>query len=398
MSRAAKAEPASPAGGPGLEGPAGVDESRRAREARRLDAEILSAIRRAWDDPLTEAEFDSLARGLFAHQARYNPVASSWWEPPGARPPQLGAWSDIAPLPVSAFKRGRVAAFPPSSGAAADPPRFLSSGTTAASRSRVFVESLELYRAAIVPPFRRHCLPDRDRMSCVFLAPPPRHAPHSSLSFMFEVIRVEFGTARSSFCAAAGALRPDRLLTALERARAAGEPLFLLGPAFAFVQALDAFRERGWRFDLPESSRIFQTGGFKGRSRAVTRAELDSAYSELLGIPPERVVNEYGMAELASQFYAGPDGLYSAPPWVRWRVLDPLTLRRAAEGSPGVLAVWDLANRSSCFALRTEDLAIDRGGVFEILGRVPDAEPRGCSLEAEQRLAARGEMAHASRR
>ena len=133
----------------------------------------------------------------------------------------------------------------------------------------------------------------------------------------------------------------------------------------------------------PPGSRLFQTGGFKGRSRTASASELLDDYRTVFEIPAERVVNEYGMAELASQFYAGADCLYAAPPWVRWRVLDPVSLLPAPDGVPGVLAVWDPTNRSSCLALRTEDLAVARDGRFELLGRVTGSEPKGCSLEAE---------------
>lgn len=348
-------------------------ESARRREARRLDAAILAALGRGWEDPLREDEIDALARRLFLHQRRHNPVLAGWWR--DVEPRAVRGWRDVPPLPVAAWKRAVVAAFP------ADPEAitFLSSGTTAAARSRVFVESLDLYEAAVPAPFRRHALDEGVRLRLLFLFPPPHEVPQSSLGHMFEVLRHEIGSPGSAF------LRDDpaHVCAALAEAASCGEPLFLLGPAFAFVHLLDHLRARGTRLSLPPGSRLFQTGGFKGRSRAIEPAELTKAYAEQLALPHDRIVNEYGMAELTSQFYAGPDGRYAGPPWVRWRVLDPLTLAPVAEGVPGVLAVWDLANRSSCFAVRTEDLAVRRQDRFELLGRLPGAEPRGCSLTVD---------------
>jgi hypothetical protein len=393
-------------------------ETARRAEARRLDARILAAVARGWEDPLSEEEFDALASDLFAHQARHNPTARAWWREAGPRGGSLRGWRDVPPLPVAAYRRARVAAFPTAAGSpaagtpagdggspaagssrtagATDRPRFLSSGTTDPARSRVFVEGLELYEAALLRSFRRHALSDLPRMRLLFLAPAPAHAPQSSLSHMFAVLRVELGAPGSAFLDDAGALRMGELCSALEAAGAQGEPVFLLGPVFAFVHALDFLRARGARFGLPADSRVFQTGGFKGRSRRAEPEELEEGYAELFDVPRERIVNEYGMAELASQFYAGPDGRYAAPPWVRWRVLDPLTLTPAPPAAPGLLAVWDLANRSNCFALRTEDLAVAGGDRFSLLGRLAEAEPRGCSLEADVRLqpvtaSARGE-------
>lgn len=353
-----------------------------------MDARLLDAVRRGWKDPLSEADFDALARDLFIHQMRHNPVTRAWWSTAGLAPGDVAGWRDVPPLPISAYRSARVAAFPPLS--ALDRPRFLSSGTTSAARSRVYVENLELYAAAILPPFRRHALADRGRMRLLFLSPPPERAPHSSLVHMFGVLCEAFGVAGSRFLASGDEADVEALEEALTKAEASREPVFLLGPAFAFVHALDALRARRARFRTAAPSRLFQTGGFKSLSRVVAPEELLGGYREIFGIPRERVVNEYGMAELASQFYARADGRYAGPHWVRWQVLDPLTLEPAPEGEPGVLAIWDLANRSNCFALRTDDLAAAHGRTFELLGRLAGSEPRGCSLDSELAAALTG--------
>jgi hypothetical protein len=356
-------------------------EAGRLREVRGLDARVSEAIRRGWDAPLSEAEVDGLARDLFAHQFRHCRTARAWWRSRGVTETSVRGWRDVPGLPVSAYKTTRVAAFPRSG--RPERPRFLSSGTTVGARSRVHLENVDLYEAAIVPPFRRHALPERDRMRLLFLSAPPGRAPQSSLVHMFGVLRETCGAAGSAFLSSGDLPDADALGAALADAEAGAEPVFLLGAAFAFVHALDGLRASGASFRAPRGSRLFQTGGFKGRSREVAPGELLDAYEEMLGIPRDRVVNEYGMAELASQFYARADGRYSAPPWVRWRVLDPIGLGPAVAGEPGVLAIWDLANRSHCFALLTEDLAVARGSAFELVGRAAGSEPRGCSLDAD---------------
>ena len=52
-------------------------------------------------------------------------------------------------------------------------------------------------------------------------------------------------------------------------------------------------------------------------------------------------------------------------------------------GEVGSLLHVDLANRSSCIAIQTEDLAVMYDDGFVLLGRAGEAEPRGCSLDAE---------------
>jgi hypothetical protein len=70
------------------------------------------------------------------------------------------------------------------------------------------------------------------------------------------------------------------------------------------------------------------------------------------------------------------------PPWVRAQIISPETGREVGEGETGLVRVFDLANVFSAMAIQTEDLAIRRGGGFELLGRAALAEPRGCSLMA----------------
>jgi hypothetical protein len=106
------------------------------------------------------------------------------------------------------------------------------------------------------------------------------------------------------------------------------------------------------------------------------------------------------MTEMLSQFYEPVlHGMVSAeevegrwhvgPPWVRTRILDPRDLAPVPVGEPGLLCHCDLANLDSVSAILTEDwgVAVERG--FRVLGRLLDAEPRGCSLSMEELLLAR---------
>jgi hypothetical protein len=108
-------------------------------------------------------------------------------------------------------------------------------------------------------------------------------------------------------------------------------------------------------------------------------------------------VNEYGMAELGSQFYE--DTLLAhhegravlpgkrIPPWVRTRVLDPETMAEVAEGTPGLLVHYDLANLEIPLAIQTEDIGRRTGDRLQLDGRLLGSEPRGCSLTFERFLA-----------
>ena len=165
------------------------------------------------------------------------------------------------------------------------------------------------------------------------------------------------------------------------------EPIVALGTAFSFVHFLDYLVEKNLRFKLPPDSRVMETGGYKNRSRIMPKDELHAMITQRLGVPPSRILREYGMSELSSQAYDS-DGLHSSsvirhfhfPPWARAKVISPETDLEVRNGETGLLRIFDLANVFSVMAVQTEDLAIRRGEHFELVGRAEFAEPRGCSL------------------
>jgi len=53
-------------------------------------------------------------------------------------------------------------------------------------------------------------------------------------------------------------------------------------------------------------------------------------------------------------------------------------------GETGSLLHVDLANRSSCVAIQTEDIGLQTPAGFVLLGRAANAPARGCSLDAEE--------------
>jgi acyl-protein synthetase LuxE len=241
------------------------------------------------------------------------------------------------------------------------------------------------------------------------LTPPPALAPHSSLVHMFETVRREFGSARSIFTGAvtdgAWTLNLDQTVAIFDEAVSANRPVTVLGTAFNFVHLLDYLSERNLCYRLPKGSRILETGGYKGRSRSLSKTELHALITKFLRIPATHIVTEYGMSELSSQAYdhtvsrsdfrvsgcedEKPDAtrntqsakhIFYFPPWARVQIISPETGREVGEGETGLIRVYDLANVRSVMAVQTDDLAVLRGYGFELVGRAVAAEPRGCSL------------------
>lgn len=217
----------------------------------------------------------------------------------------------------------------------------------------------------------------------LMLTQDPTRNPHSSLSWYLSQ-QAEAFASESAWYINEGGLKLADLETAL---RAADGPVALLGTAFAFVHLVDS----GLRVNLPAGSRVMETGGFKGKSREVARADL---YRMIRGALGQEVVcvNQYGMTEMSSNCYdqsllngshrkAGPD-------WVAVRMLDPETLVEVPDGTPGVIAITDLANLYSCAFLLTQDIGVRYADGFEVLGRAPGSEARGCSIAMDQFLRA----------
>jgi hypothetical protein len=246
-----------------------------------------------------------------------------------------------------------------------------------------------------VPSFESGVLPDLapgERLPMLVLAAPPAEAPDSSLSHMFGVMRERRGAEGSGFFVRGDRLEVDALLDAL-RQGSREEKLLLCGTAFAFVHLLDALERRSLRLALPAGTRIMETGGFKGRARELPQGRLYAWIHERLGVPAERCVNQYGMTELASQFYdsvlrePGAPRRKRAPAWTRVRLVDPASGHEAEAGEVGAIHVVDLANTGSVLAIATADLGRRGGDGFEVLGRETGAESRGCSIAADEMLA-----------
>jgi hypothetical protein len=190
----------------------------------------------------------------------------------------------------------------------------------------------------------------------------------------------------------------DATLFAIRKSMCANRPLVLLGTAFNFVHLLDHFAANNMRYRLARGSRVLETGGYKGQSREIPKKELHALITRHLGIPAEYIVTEYGMSELSSQAYdrvvgqalPTPPALFHLPPWARAQIISPETGCEVADGETGLIRVFDLANVRSVMAIQTEDLAVRRGDGFELIGRVPQAEPRGCSLMSANAETQRG--------
>ncbi|HEY3368460.1 MAG TPA: hypothetical protein VGK74_25680 [Symbiobacteriaceae bacterium] len=323
-------------------------------------------------------DFGATALRIFARQYAGCAPYRRFCDVRGMTPASVTDWREIPHLPVTAFKHARIY-----SGEGEPGWYFETSGTTMGPevRGRHFFERLDLYAACARPVFQRFVLPGVASMPMLMLAASPSANPHSSLSWYLGQQAETFASSVGWYVDESG-LRLGELEAAL---RAANGPVALLGTAFAFVHLADS----GLRLTLPPGSRVMETGGFKGKSREVERAELYRLIRAALG--PEVVcVNQYGMTEMSSNCYdqtlVTGSPRKAGPAWVSVRMLDPESLAEVPPGTPGIVAVTDLANLYSCAFLLTQDVGVQHPDGFEILGRAPGAEARGCSIAMDQFL------------
>ncbi len=343
--------------------------------------------------------FEELALALFEFQRE---CSAGYRRLLDARSRSVQSWADIPPVPVQAFRVARVAMHP----AELDEVRFVSSGTTSATRSVHAMRTTATYDVLSLAHGRRALRPEwAGGAVVVALAPLPEMRSSSSLGHMMRhfirqfdglaLTRDPVGVAfdvNSSERWLLGSFGVDvvGLRRAARIACSRDQSLLVLGTSLALAMLIDALD--GEPIEGPKRTIVMQTGGFKGRSRVIPAAELRRAIAETFRIPEAYVVSEYGMTELTSQLYdgalpgsdlGGEAGIYHPPPWLRVVPVDPVTLEPTPPGEPGLGKFVDLGNVDSAVAIVTEDVVRAVGDGFELLGRRLGAPARGCSLSAE---------------
>jgi len=389
-----------------------------------ISKKILPFIQTAPMAAFDDEAFDRLAVELFHHQFEKNAVYRGLCQQQKIAPAHVTSWREIPAVTTSAFKEVPLACFPTQQAAAV----FHTSGTTQQRAGKHYFRTLKFYRAAMLRSFAAYCLADFGsriadkrrseipnpkspiRMRLFFLGPTFELFPNSSLGYMFSGLRDEFGDEKSAVFFSPEKVNAEGLQKALDRASQENAPVFILGTALALLECMEIFQQHNRKFQLPAGSRILDTGGYKGRRVEIKREEFKNRLGETFGVPREYLLNEYGMTELSSQFYASslsgipssearkaqsaerqapgatpsaPCSLHFPPPWVRVVAVDPEHLEILPAGEIGLLRIVDLANLDSVMAIQTEDLGRAWQDRLELIGRAAGAELRGCSLLTE---------------
>lgn len=169
------------------------------------------------------------------------------------------------------------------------------------------------------------------------------------------------------------------------------EPILLFGYTYMIWKEFYlALSEIGENVDFGAGSRLFHVGGWKKlQDLAVDKDVYAVSLRERCGI--EYVHNYYGMAEqLGSIFVECEEGHMHTSQYSEVIIRDAKDFCEVVDGEPGLMEVMSVLPTSyPGHAILTEDrgriLGVDDcpcgrcGKYFEILGRIPRAEVRGCS-------------------
>ncbi len=274
---------------------------------------------------------------------------------------------------------------------------FFTSGTTIGrdERGRHLVPRPEIYRASALAHLRRMLFPDAMRLRMLALHPDAERMPESSLAQMISWCIEEFGLEPSAIAASRQGIDARLAMDFLGEAERDKAPVCIFGTTASFSALFAGLDEHGKCFRLAAASRAMDTGGAKGQAVPMEPTELILGCARRLGLEPAMVINEYGMTELCSQLYdvtpfnSGDSGEPArraklGPPWLGCTAVDPITLRPVAQGEPGLLRFFDLANVGSVSCVLTEDFGRVEGGRVYLAGRAAMADARGCALGIEQ--------------
>ncbi len=353
---------------------------------------------------LNRPKFPGIEGRLLQYQRETNPVYARYCDVCGV----CGDGShlmDWPPLPVECFKRSDVSAADAEHAQAT----FYSSGTTTDARSVHRFADVGLMQRSIIYQYGnligRSIMPETRILS---LMPSYEDNPNSSLGFMISYFITAVGGPKSAcyFNMNTG-LDIPALCAALEDAQTAGVPVHLMGPAFAYVQLLDALGDR--KFACAPYSALLETGGYKGKTREVPKNELRDQLAAKLGIDRRRIYGEYGMCELSSQGYElcalnapadliPEEGLFILPPWMRCLIYSPDSMRPVMPDNDGQIALFDMCNIDSAAFILTGDvgrlvtlsdaLRVHVPGhpkfALKLYGRAQNAVPKGCSMAWEE--------------
>ena len=335
-------------------------------------------------------------REELVHHYEHCPPFAQWCDKRGFAPGlAIADLAEIPFLPVNIFKRLSLRSVPE-----AQVVRVLTSSATSSQiPSRIALDQTTRNRqmralAAILS----HRIGGQRRPFIVLDAPPESAAQSDHeisarvagmRGYLMAATRTQYVLKHNgnSLC-----LDIEKLRQIVNQWKAEGESFCILGYTYVlYERVIRPLLEQGIRLELPASSFVLHFGGWKSLERqTVSKSDLRNQAAEVFGLPPAAICDIYGFTEQLGVVY--PDdasGLKRTPTYSEVFVRDPRTLDIVPDGEIGLLEfVCPLPHSYPGVAVLLDDLGRVAtripgpdgmtGTAFEVVGRAPRAEIRGC--------------------
>ncbi len=315
-------------------------------------------------DIKSNEQFETAALEVFRYQCENILIYKEYLERLKINVKEVNSIDKIPFLPIQFFKTREIK--PTNSETEVV---FTSSGTTGDQTSKHYITDTDLYIKSFTAAFN-YFYSNPNEYCILALLPSYLERKGSSLIYMVErLIKLsnhnESGFFLNEF---------DLLKEHLKRLDGQGQKCLLIGVSFALVD----FAEKH-QFKL-NNTIVMETGGMKGRRKEMVREEMHKQLTDAFGL--QSIHSEYGMTELLSQAYSDGNGIFRCPPWMKIIIRDPYDpFSTLPHQKAGAINVIDLANIYSCSFIQTEDLGkVYDNNSFEVLGRMNEAQIRGCNL------------------
>ncbi len=330
-------------------------------------------------EELLTPQFDELTRYHSEHCAPYRRLLAAIHPAAGAR-----RLEEIPFLPVGLFKTHLLSSIP----AEQLFKTVTSSGTTGRQVSRITLDRETAQRqTAALSRIMTHVLgPQRLPMLLVESAAVVKDPLHLNARAAGLIGMMNFG--RRHFYALDAEMNLDEAGLRAFLDEFGGRPFLIFGFTFMVWQYLFQ-RIAGLGLDLSRGILVHSGGWKKLESMSVTNREFRRSWTDKTGLT--RIYNFYGMAEqVGGVFLEGEDGYLYPPNFGDVIVRDPITFREQPVGKAGIIQVLSVVPLSyPGHSILTEDIGVVHGiddstcgragKYFSVIGRVPQAELRGCS-------------------
>ena len=309
-------------------------------------------------------EFNDFAIRTFIFQYRNNLIYKKYCDLIGYNLDNVNSVKDIPYLPVVFFKKNKIKSFKGESKLF-----FSSSGTTSENLSTHHLNRIENYKESFKRCFKSFYGPLAD-LTILALLPSYLKQKNSSLIFMMSELINKTKTKESGFYLY-DYEKLSKTIDFLEKNKRKSLLIGIVPSLFSFGK----FFPKKLNHTI-----IMETGGMKNIPVDLTRKEIHQKLKGFFGV--KSIHSEYGMTELLSQGYSVKNGVFKNPPWMKvftYELNNPF--KRTEIGKVGRLNIIDLANQDSCSFISTDDIGISfKDCSYEVLGRIDNADIRGCNL------------------